>query len=650
MSPFGAAATARNLKCVDGSQDRGNTRIRGPQRNSEFPRVHQDCLQHQQQQNHTAAQPRRNSTPHGEVADAEALARPLQNRPQLPIHKFITPSPTGSYKRNELAQRLAKLPVAAAGIEENASVENRWCQLWDTVQSTALVVLCQAHNQHQGWFGDKDAAISNLLAEKNRLHKKYVNRPADDNKAAFHRSRRLVQQRPREMRDVWAARKAEEIPGYADRNEWKRVLDLPTAISDAAIARLPQVDTNVDLDLPPSLRETIRGVKQLSSGKASGSDAIPAETFPETSRHRDTAGDIFARVLLNRLNNHLEQGLLPESQCGFRRHTGTTDTSFAARQLQEKCQEIRTHLLSSFVDLKKAFDTVNREGLWKILQKFGYPERFIQMVRQLHDGMMARVTDNGAVLETLVVANGVKQGCILAPTIFSLMFSAMLMDTYRDNRPGIRIASRTDGLLSNHRRTHFQSRVCTTTVQKLLFDDECALILTTEGDVQRSMDLFFTAREDFGLIINTEKKVVMHQPPPNTAHNASQITVNGTQLQVVDNFTYLGSNLFHSAKIKDEVARQIFKASQAFGSLQNTVRNGHSVQISTKLKVCKAAILSTLLYGAETRMVYMKQARRLNHFHLSWLQRILKLRWQDRIPNTDLLQQTGILSIHAMLR
>ncbi|BHF58792.1 hypothetical protein SprV_0100174700 [Sparganum proliferum] len=602
MSPFGAAATARNLKCVDGSQDRGNTRIRGPQRNSEFPRVHQDCLQHQQQQNHTAAQPRRNSTPHGEIADAEALARPLQNRPQLPIHKFITPSPTGSYKRNELAQRLAKLPVAAAGIEENASVENRWCQLWDTVQSTALVVLCQAHNQHQGWFGDKDAAISNLLAEKNRLHKKYVNRPADDNKAAFHRSRRLVQQRPREMRDVWAARKAEEIQGYADRNEWKYLF--------AAIRA----------------------------------------TFPETSRHRDTAGDIFARVLLNRLNNHLEQGLLPESQCGFRRHTGTTDTSFAARQLQEKCQEIRTHLLSSFVDLKKAFDTVNREGLWKNLQKFGYPERFIQMVRQLHDGMMARVTDNGAVLETLVVANGVKQGCILAPTIFSLMFSATLMDTYRDNRPGIRIASRTDGLLSNHRMTHFQSRVCTTTVQKLLFDDECALILTTEGDVQRSMDLFSTACEDFGLIINTEKKVVMHQPPPNTAHNAPQITVNGTQLQVVDNFTYLGSNLFHSAKIKDEVARQIFKASQAFGSLQNTVRNGHSVQISTKLKVCKAAILSTLLYGAETRMVYMKQARRLNHFHLSWLRRILKLRWQDRIPNTDLLQQTGILSIHAMLR
>ncbi|BHF80963.1 hypothetical protein SprV_0702409200 [Sparganum proliferum] len=64
----------------------------------------------------------------------------------------------------------------------------------------------------------------------------------------------------------------------------------------------------------------------------------------------------------------------------------------AARQLQQKCQEMRTHLYSTFMDLTKAFDTGNREGLWKIIQKFGSPERFIEMVRQLHDGMMARVT------------------------------------------------------------------------------------------------------------------------------------------------------------------------------------------------------------------------------------------------------------------
>nr|VZI37425.1 unnamed protein product [Spirometra erinaceieuropaei] len=60
---------------------------------------------------------------------------------------------------------------------------------------------------------------------------------------------------------------------------FRSVLNRLSVISDAAIARLPQVETNVDLDLPPSLQETIRAVQQLSSGKAPGSDAIPAEVY-----------------------------------------------------------------------------------------------------------------------------------------------------------------------------------------------------------------------------------------------------------------------------------------------------------------------------------------------------------------------------------
>ncbi|BHF74504.1 hypothetical protein SprV_0501759000 [Sparganum proliferum] len=183
---------------------------------------------------------------------------------------------------------------------------------------------------------------------------------------------------------------------------------------------------------------------------------------------------------------------------------------FAARQLQEKCQEMRTHLYSTFVNLTKAFDTVNREGLWKIMRKFGCPERFIEIVRQLHDGMMARVTDNGAISEAFAVTNGVKQGCVLAPTLFSLMFSAMLMDAYRDERPRIRIAYRTDSNLLNQRRMHFQSRVSTTTVHELLFADDCALNTTSEEEMQRSMDLLSAACENLSLVINTQKTVVMH--------------------------------------------------------------------------------------------------------------------------------------------
>ena len=82
------------------------------------------------------------------------------------------------------------------------------------------------------------------------------------------------------------------------------------------------------------------------------------------------AGKILAKILLNRLNVHLDQaGLIPESQCGFRKDRGTIDMIFTARQLQEKFQEQNVDLYMTFVDLTKAFDTVSRDGLWKIMAK-----------------------------------------------------------------------------------------------------------------------------------------------------------------------------------------------------------------------------------------------------------------------------------------
>ena len=129
------------------------------------------------------------------------------------------------------------------------------------------------------------------------------------------------------------------------------------------------------------------------------------------------AGKILAKVLLNRLNEHLERsGLLPEGQYGFMKNRGTIDMIFTARQLQEKCQEQNVDLYMTFVDLTKAFDTVNREGLWKIMAKFGCPAKFIAIVRQFHDDMLARVQNDGKFSDPFPVTNGVKQGCVLAST------------------------------------------------------------------------------------------------------------------------------------------------------------------------------------------------------------------------------------------
>nr|VZI19311.1 unnamed protein product [Spirometra erinaceieuropaei] len=161
---------------------------------------------------------------------------------------------------------------------------------------------------------------------------------------------------------------------------------------------------------------------------------------------------------------------------------------------------------------------------------------------------------------------------------------------------------------------NFQSRVSTATVHELLFADDCALNTTSEEEMQRNMDLFSAACENFGLVINTQKTVVMHQPPPHsvTAPNAPpHINVNGTQMQVVENFPYLGSTLSRNTKIDDEVANRILKASQAFRRLQSTVWNRHGLQMSTKLKMYKAVILPALLSGHLVRMDDERLPKRL---------------------------------------
>ena len=152
------------------------------------------------------------------------------------------------------------------------------------------------------------------------------------------------------------------------------------------------------------------------------------------------AGKIRAKILLQRLNAHLDKaGLIPESQCGFRKDRGTIDMIFTAGRLQEKRQEQNIDLYMIFVDLTKAFDTVSRNGLWEIMAKFSCPPRYIAMVWQFHDGMQARVQNDGEYSEPFPVTNGIKQGCVMAPTLFSMMSSAMFTDAFQDVDAGFPI-------------------------------------------------------------------------------------------------------------------------------------------------------------------------------------------------------------------
>ena len=122
------------------------------------------------------------------------------------------------------------------------------------------------------------------------------------------------------------------------------------------------------------------------------------------------------------------------------------------------------------------------------------------------------------------------------------------------------------------------------------------------------------------------------------------------RLQVVDKFTDLGSTLSRVVHIDDEVNARIAKASAAFGRHRGSTWDRSGIGLDTKLKVYRSVVLPTLLYACETWTVYQRHAKRLNHFHKSCLRKLLKIKWQDRIPDTEVLKRAEMQSIHTLLK
>ena len=162
-------------------------------------------------------------------------------------------------------------------------------------------------------------------------------------------------------------------------------------------------------------------------------------------------GKTFARVALKRLQRIAEE-VYPESQCGFRANRSTNDMIFSIRQLQEKCREQRMPLYMVFIDLTKAFDLVSRDGLFRILDLVGCPPKLLRFVRSFHDGMKGVVEFDGSVSDEFNITSGVKQGCVLAPTLFGIFFATMLKQAFKNTTEGVYLRTKMDGDLFNLQR------------------------------------------------------------------------------------------------------------------------------------------------------------------------------------------------------
>ena len=487
---------------------------------------------------------------------------------------------------------------------------------------------------------------------------------------------------PKEIQERW-------------REHYSELLNRHSEVDESILELIQQFPVKDFLDVAPDQEEVNKAIAQINNGKSPGMDGIPVEVLKyggdrlremvfEVISHvwvssapqdwRDAileslfkkgersecgnfrgisllsiVGKVFARVLLNRMISSIVDDVLPESQCRFRAQRGTSDMIFSTRQIQEKCIEQNMDLYQCFIDLTKAFDTVNRKMLWKVLKKFGCPDKFIHLIRSLHDDMKATVNSNGSLSEPFAVENGVKQGDVLAPTLFALYFTAVFLVAFKDNTNGVYIRYRTTGKLFNIRRFKANTKVAVALIRDLLYADDCDLVAHTEEDLQDLVTCFDASCKAFGLEINLKKTEIMLQVAPGREYVKPKVFVRDKELKVVKSFTYLGSVLSDDGGMEKEISSRIQKASTAFGNLESRLWSRHGVSLYTKISIYNTSVLSALLYGCETWMIYKRQLKKLERFHQRCLRHILRIKWTTPTPDTEILERCKLMSVEAII-
>nr|KAG5701747.1 hypothetical protein BaRGS_004349 [Batillaria attramentaria] len=310
--------------------------------------------------------------------------------------------------------------------------------------------------------------------------------------------------------------------------------------------------------------EIARAIKSLKNGKAAGPDGIPPEALKSDTTAAAEAlhpllhkiweqeqvpsdwklgylvklpkkGDlsqcgnwrgimllsipskVLTRIILERLKEALDKRLRPE-QAGFRQDRSCTDHIATLRIILEQSIEWQSPLYTSFVDFEKAFDSVDREAIWKLMQHYGIPSKLINIIQQLYEDSTCQIIHNGKLTNPFPVKTGVRQGCILSPTIFLVVIDWIMRGTTEGSTTGIQWTF-------------------TKQLEDLDFADDISLLSHKQQHAQSKLTRLAEEAGKRGLKINTSKTEVMRL----NNKQGRPLQLHGEDIKETERFVYLGS-------------------------------------------------------------------------------------------------------------
>ena len=238
------------------------------------------------------------------------------------------------------------------------------------------------------------------------------------------------------------------------------------------------------------------------------------------------------------------------------------------------------------------------------------------MFQKLYDNAESCVRINRNESDMFPINAGVRQGCVAALDLFNCKIDN-LMTAVCNRVTGIHLD---DFLLTD-----------------LDYADDTVIFCNTLAQLKDALLIFDQEATRLSLKVNWSKTKLMHVgdgPHPNP------IIIDNEPVEFVDTFVYLGSGISSICNFELELNRRRNQASGVMRSLWRPLWKRQDISRRTKLRVYNAAVLSVLLYGAESWPLSKSLAKRLHGFDSRALRSLEGIRWHDFVSNVELRRRT----------
>ena len=342
------------------------------------------------------------------------------------------------------------------------------------------------------------------------------------------------------------------------------------------------------------------------------------------------AAKLYNRMILYRIQPFIDK-ILSWTQAGYRKSRSTLSIILALRRTIEGVQQKNLPLAMVFVDFTKAFDSINRNQMFKILGAYGIPDQIIDGIKIMYEDNTAAVITPAGLTDYFKITAGIFQGDTLSPFLFIIVIDYILRKSYKQtNDPGITLTPQQG------------SRQPAVSIKDLSYADDVTLLSHCLKSAEKLLHNLENAAKQVGLKINPNKTEVMTINHP----NQSQILSKGnTEIKNTSTFKYLGSYL------PDTLTDFKSRKSQAWAAMKKLSKIWKS-SILPKLKIrfFQASVESILLYGSETWTVNAITKQKIDGLYTKLLRRALNVRWQDHLTNQQLYRGLPKLSTTVQRR